>query len=133
MTDQNNDDHLRLQQAETLLSQKNKNPISALRTKAIALVKLDRDRDALNLFDEHQELREAATDVVKTGEGGERGGGKKRDGQLECAYAYALYKCGRFEDVKRIFGGSDDAEKSRRGRGRGLRHVLAQAVSCFNL
>lgn len=127
MTDHQNEDLLRLQEAETLLS-KNKTSIPALRTKVIALIKLDRDRDALSLFDEHPKLQEAATAFAVTGKAGQEGN-QKKDGQLECAYVYALYKCGRFEDVKRKFGGDEhNTNLLRRGRGRGLRHVLAQAV-----
>ena len=131
MTDQ---DLLRLQQAETLLSTKSNNndntSIAALRTKAIALIKLDRDEDALKLFDEHPKLQEAATTITTTS----AKAGVKRDKQLECAYAYALYKCGRVEDVRRIFGnGKDGDDDAAEESWRGLRHVLAQAVGASSI
>ena len=130
--DKEDSDSLRLREANTQLSKK-KDSIPALRTKAIALIKLDRDDDALKLFDDTPALRDAA---VVSGD---------RDRQLECAYAYALYKGGRFEDVWRAFGGGaagatagatagagaegGGGTKAMTGTGsRGLRHVLAQTV-----
>ena len=130
--DQDDDIHRRLQEANVALSKNKDSPLSALRTKAIALIKLDRDADALKLFDDFPKLREAAGASARAAGAG---AGATGDRQLQCAYAYALYKGGRFEDVWRTFGAGDGGEiKGAKGVGsRGLRHVLAQTVSSCNL
>ena len=132
--DQDEDIHRRLDEANAALSKK-KDSLPALRTKAIALIKLDRDAEALKLFDESSKLHEAATTSAGAAGAAGAAAGKTRDRQLECAYAYALYKGGRFEDVWRYFGG-DDANRRRAVKGagsRGLRHILAQTVSFRDL
>jgi len=81
-----------------------KNDATALHTRIVALLKLDRFNDALRTFEESDDAL-------------------KEEAGLE--YAYALYKTGELqkaEDIAREHGSGDGQ------RARGARHVLAQTT-----
>jgi Flp pilus assembly protein TadD len=93
------DDHDEVLKAANAALKKNKSDTEAHHAKAIALLKLERYEDAVKVFEDRQDLKE------------------KEDARL--AYAYALYKTGHAEKAAKV------AESP---SGRGLRHILAQAV-----
>ena len=91
-------DEDRLRKANSALASK-KTDAAALHIKAVALIKLDRLHEALELFDTHETL--------------------KNDAGVE--YAYALYKCNRYEEAMAYLG-------KQKSTSRGMKHVQAQTV-----
>jgi signal recognition particle subunit SRP72 len=94
------DDHDEVLKATNAALKKSKGDLDAQHTKAVALLHLDRYEDALEVFEGAQELQEKA----------------------RFEYAYALYKTGNAAKAVEVAtaAGSD--------AGRGMKHMLAQAV-----
>ena len=99
----NEDDEQILKHANNVLK-KYKSDSPALRTKLVALIKLERYQDAIRLLE---------SDETK---------GKLDDVELE--HAYSLYKVGRISDAVEVANQGVAGEK----RNRGLQHVKAQSV-----
>lgn len=95
------DDHDETLQAANAAIKKSKTDTQAHHVRAVALLHLDRFEDALKVFEDVKELQEKA----------------------RFEYAYTLYKTGNAAKAVDVAaaGGSD--------AGRGMNHVLAQAVS----
>ena len=93
-------------------SQKPKNSrpqnLETLHTHVVALLKLDRDEDALRIL--------------------ETEGGEALRERAGLEFAYALYKCGRLEEARMVAGRVADGV-GEEGKERGAKHVEAQAVS----
>lgn len=95
------EDHEETLQAANAAIKKSKTDTQAHHVRAVALLHLDRFEDALNVFESVKELQEKA----------------------RFEYAYTLYKTGNATKAVEVAGtGSSDAD-------RGMKHVLAQAVS----
>lgn len=95
------DDHDETLHAANAAIKKSKTDTQAHHVRAVALLHLDRFEDALKVFDDVKELQDKA----------------------RFEYAYTLYKTGNAAKAVEVAGsGSSDA-------GRGMKHVLAQAVS----
>jgi signal recognition particle subunit SRP72 len=94
------DDHEEILKAANAVVKKNKSDIDAHHAKAIALLKLDRYEDALEVFEHTGALHEKA----------------------RFEYAYALYKTGNAAKAVQV------AEAAGPDAGRGVKHMLAQAV-----
>lgn len=93
------DDHEEVLRACDASLKQSKQDIRSLHAKVVALLKLDRYEDALNVLEDG-------------------GGALKDEAQLE--RCYALYKTGQLDEARRIATDVDDD--------RGARHVEAQAV-----
>lgn len=94
------DDHNEVLKAANAAVSKSKGDIDAQHARAVALLHLDRYEDALKAFEDVRGLQEKA--------------------QFE--YAYALYKTGNAAKAAEV------AEAAGPNAGRGMRHMLAQAV-----
>jgi len=94
-------DHDEILQAANAAIKKNKNDVDAHHARALALLHLDRFDDALKVFSDVDQLQEKAA----------------------FEYAYALYKTGNAAKAVDVAGAQDSYA------GRGMKHVLAQAVS----
>jgi signal recognition particle subunit SRP72 len=94
------DDHEEVLKAANAAIKKSKGDQDAQHVKAIALLHLDRYQDALEVFDAVKELQEKA----------------------RFEYAYALYKTGNATKAVEV------AEAAGPDAGRGMKHMLAQAV-----
>lgn len=94
------DDHDEILKAANAAVKKSRTDGDAHHAKAIALLHLDRYEDALDVFEHQQGLREKAP----------------------FEYAYALYKTGKGAKAAEI------AEAAGPNAGRGMQHMLAQAV-----
>lgn len=97
------DDHDEIIKACNATLKKSKNDLEAQHVKAVALLKQDRFDDAIRVFEE-------GGDVLKQ--------------RASLEWAYALYKIGKLEEA------IEAAATSKRGRG--ARHVEAQAVRIPN-
>jgi signal recognition particle subunit SRP72 len=94
-------DHEETLQAANAAIKKSKTDTQAHHVRAVALLYLDRFEDALKVFEGAEELQ----------------------GKARFEYAYTLYKTGNAaKAVEVASAGTDDT-------GRGMKHVLAQAVS----
>src|SRR5690348_5701596 len=93
------DDHDEVLKAANAAIKKNKADTQAHQAKAIALLNLERYEDAVKVFEDKADLKESD------------------EGRL--AFAYALYKTGNADKAAKVADGKG---------GRGLRHILAQAV-----
>lgn len=94
------EDHDEVLKAANAAVKKSKSDEGAHHVKAIALLHLDRYEDALEVFEHAQGLQEKAS----------------------FEYAYALYKTGNAAKAVEV------AEAAGANGGRGLKHMLAQAV-----
>ena len=94
------EDHDEVLKAANAAIKKSKTDLDAHHARAVALLKLDRFDDAAAVFNEVAPLREKAP----------------------FEYAYALYKTGDAAKAVAV------AEEAGAGAGRGVKHVLAQAV-----
>lgn len=95
------DDHEESLQAANAAIKKSKTDTQAHHVRAVALLHLDRFEDALKVFEDVKELQDKA----------------------RFEYAYTLYKTGNAAKAVEVAAvGSEQA-------GRGMKHVLAQAVS----
>lgn len=94
------EDHDEVLKATNAALKKSKSDQAAQHTKAVALVHLDRYEDALHVFEAAPELQKKA--------------------QFE--YAYALYKTGNAAKAVEV------AQAASPNGGRGMKHMLAQAV-----
>jgi signal recognition particle subunit SRP72 len=94
------DDHDEVLKAANAAVKKSKSDLEAQHVKAIALLHLDRYEDALEVFEHAPGLQEKAS----------------------FEYAYALYKTGNAAKAVGI------AEAGGPSAGRGMKHMLAQAV-----
>lgn len=94
------EDHDEVLKATNAALKKSKSDQDAQHTKAVALLHLDRYEDALQVF-------EAAPDVQK---------------KAQFEYAYALYKTGNAAKAVEV------AQAAGPDSGRGMKHMLAQAV-----
>jgi signal recognition particle subunit SRP72 len=97
------DDHEEMLSSANAALAKSKSDINAQLVKVVALLKLDRYEDCLRVFEES-------------------GDALKKKAALE--YAYALYKHGQPDEAINVV--------SRLARGRGAKHLEAQAVSPFS-
>jgi signal recognition particle subunit SRP72 len=95
------EDHDEILKATNAALKKSKSDHDAQHTKAVALLHLDRYEDALQVF-------EAAPEVQK---------------KAQFEYAYALYKTGNAAKAVQVAQAADP------NAGRGMKHMLAQAVS----
>jgi signal recognition particle subunit SRP72 len=94
------EDHDEVLKAANAAIKKSRSDVEAHHVKAIALLHLDRYEDALEVFEHAQGLQEKAS----------------------FEYAYALYKTGNAAKAVEV------AEAASSDGGRGLKHMLAQAV-----
>jgi signal recognition particle subunit SRP72 len=94
------EDHDEVLKATNAALKKSKGDLDAQHTKAVALLHLDRYEDALEVFGSAQELQEKA----------------------RFEYAYALYKTGNAAKAVEV------ATAAGPDAGRGMKHMLAQAV-----
>lgn len=94
------EDHDEVLKAANAAIKKSKTDVEAHHVKAIALLHLDRYEDALEVFEHNKGLQEKAV----------------------FEYAYALYKTGNAAKAVEI------ADTAGSGHGRGMKHMLAQAV-----
>lgn len=94
------DDHDEILKAANAAIKKSKTDVGAHHVKAIALLHLDRYEDALDVFEHTPALQE----------------------QARFEYAYALYKTGNGAKAADVAGGAGSDV------GRGMKHMLAQAV-----
>ena len=95
------DDHEEILKASNSALKQSSGDVEALRTKIIALLRLDRYEDALQTI-----------------------GNGETEFQQKCYFekAYALYKLGKLEDARKTAGDIADH--------RGAKHVEAQSVRC---
>lgn len=98
-------DHEETLQAANAAIKKSKTDTQAHHVRAIALLHLDRFEDALKVFEEVKELQ----------------------GKARFEYAYTLYKTGNAAKAVEVAG------VAKGDTGRGMKHVLAQAVSWVRL
>lgn len=96
------EDHNEVLKAANAALSKSKADKDAQHIKVVALLHLDRFEDALELLEGVQDLQD----------------------QAQFEYAYALYKTGNATKAARI------AEAAGPNAGRGMKHMLAQAVRC---
>jgi signal recognition particle subunit SRP72 len=94
------DDHDEVLKAANAAVKKSKSDVDAHYVKAVALLHLDRYEDALEVFENTSGLQEKAV----------------------FEYAYALYKTGNASKAAEV------AEAAQVDSGRGMKHMLAQAV-----
>jgi signal recognition particle subunit SRP72 len=94
------DDHDEVLKAANAAVKKSKSDVDAHYVKAVALLHLDRYEDALEVFENTSGLQEKAA----------------------FEYAYALYKTGNASKAVEV------AEAAQPDSGRGMKHMLAQAV-----
>jgi signal recognition particle subunit SRP72 len=94
------DDHDQVLKATNAVLNKSKGDVDVQHTKAVALLHLDRYEDSLQVFEGSQELQEKA----------------------RFEYAYALYKTGNAAKAVQV------AAAAGPDAGRGMKHMLAQAV-----
>jgi len=94
------DNHDEILKAANAAIKKNKSDVDAHHAKALALLHLDRYEDALEVFEHTQALQEKA----------------------RFEHAYALYKTGNAAKAVEV------AEAAGSDAGRGMKHMLAQAV-----
>ena len=95
------EDHDETLQAANAAIKKSKTDTQAHHVRAVALLHLDRFEDALKVFEGVKELQEKA----------------------RFEYAYTLYKTGNAAKAVEVAGAVGS------GTGRGMKHMLAQAVS----
>lgn len=94
-------DHEETLQAANAAIKKSKTDTQAHHVRAVALLHLDRFDDALKVFEDVKDLQEKA----------------------RFEYAYTLYKTGNAARAVEVAGAGNDNSS------RGMKHVLAQAVS----